>query len=158
MHVQTDKVQWSTQRYDLWTVIVCNRIDRRIKNKYHTFWAVPTFLRLVLSLLPVSLDFSFFIASSALSNLYWSNLWTNNDHVMQVTCFAHACKTSSLTYYLTNSVITKDAIILNIKYSWHRNWHMHNKNVDIKFSAHDAFQELPSSGTLKIERLEWEII
>ena len=35
---------------------------------------------------------------------------------------------------------------------------MHNKNVDIKFSAHDAFQELPSSGTLKIERLEWEII
>ena len=78
--------------------------------------------------------------------------------IMSCKCFAHACKTSSLTYYLTNSVITKDAIILNIKYSWHRNWHMHNKNVDIKFSAHDAFQELPSSGTLKIERLEWQII
>ena len=25
-----------------------------------------------------------------------------------------------------------------------------NKNVDIKFSAHDAFLELPSLGTLKI--------
>jgi hypothetical protein len=65
---------------------------------------------------------------------------------------------STLTYYLTNSVITKDAIILNIKYSWHRNWHMYNKNVDIKFSAHDAFLELPSSGTLKIERWESQII
>jgi hypothetical protein len=29
-----------------------------------------------------------------------------------------------------------------------------NKNVDIKFSAHDAFLEKPSSGTLKVERLE----
>ena len=29
-----------------------------------------------------------------------------------------------------------------------------NKNVDIKFSAHDAFLEKPSSGTLKIGRLE----
>jgi hypothetical protein len=34
----------------------------------------------------------------------------------------------------------------------------HNKNVDIKFSAHDAFLESPSSGTLKIERLESQII
>ena len=33
-----------------------------------------------------------------------------------------------------------------------------NKNVDIKFSAHDAFLELHSSGTLKIERLESQII
>ena len=32
-----------------------------------------------------------------------------------------------------------------------------NKNVDVKFSAHDAFLELPSSGTLKIERLESQI-
>ena len=29
------------------------------------------------------------------------------------------------------------------------------KNVDIKFSAHDAFLESPLSGTLKVER--WEI-
>jgi hypothetical protein len=48
MHVQTDKAQWSTQRYDLRTVIVCNRIDRRIKNKYHTFWAVPKYNRQIL--------------------------------------------------------------------------------------------------------------
>jgi hypothetical protein len=33
-----------------------------------------------------------------------------------------------------------------------------NKNVDIKFSAHDAFLEEPSSGTLKIERLGSQII
>jgi len=33
-----------------------------------------------------------------------------------------------------------------------------NKNVDIKFSAQDAFLEYPSSGTLKIERLESQII
>jgi len=33
-----------------------------------------------------------------------------------------------------------------------------NKNVDIKFSAHDAFLELPSSGTLKVGRLENLII
>jgi hypothetical protein len=32
------------------------------------------------------------------------------------------------------------------------------KNVDIKFSAHDTFLEKPSSGTLKIERLESGII
>jgi len=30
--------------------------------------------------------------------------------------------------------------------------------IDIKFSAHDAFLEKPSSGTLKIERLESQII
>jgi hypothetical protein len=30
-------------------------------------------------------------------------------------------------------------------------------NVDIKFSAHDAFMEGPSSGTLKIERMESQI-
>ena len=29
-----------------------------------------------------------------------------------------------------------------------------NKSVDIKFSVHDTFLESPSSGTLKIERLE----
>ena len=34
---------------------------------------------------------------------------------------------------------------------------MCNKNVDIKFSAHDAFLEWPSSGTLKIEKLESHI-
>ena len=33
-----------------------------------------------------------------------------------------------------------------------------NKNVDIKFSAHDACLESHSSGTLKIERLESQII
>ena len=33
-----------------------------------------------------------------------------------------------------------------------------NKNVDIKFSAHDVFLELPASGTLKIERFESQII
>ena len=33
-----------------------------------------------------------------------------------------------------------------------------SKIVDIKFSAHDTFLEKPSSGTLKIERLESEII
>jgi len=31
-------------------------------------------------------------------------------------------------------------------------------NVDIKFSAHSTFLELPSSGMLKIERLESQII
>ena len=35
--------------------------------------------------------------------------------------------------------------------SWGRTF---NENVDIKFSAHDAFLEQPSSGTLKIKRLE----
>ena len=33
-----------------------------------------------------------------------------------------------------------------------------SKIVDIKFSAHDTFLEKPSSGTLKIERLESGII
>ena len=33
-----------------------------------------------------------------------------------------------------------------------------NKNVDIKFSAHDAFLELPSSGMFKVERLESQIM
>jgi hypothetical protein len=33
-----------------------------------------------------------------------------------------------------------------------------NKNVDIKLSARDAFLEQPSSGTLKIERLESQMI
>jgi len=33
-----------------------------------------------------------------------------------------------------------------------------NKSVDIKFSVHDAFLELPSSGTVKVERLENKII
>jgi hypothetical protein len=32
------------------------------------------------------------------------------------------------------------------------------KNVDIKLSTHNTFLEKPSSGTLKIERLESEII
>ena len=35
---------------------------------------------------------------------------------------------------------------------------MLNKNVDIKFSAHDMFLEQPSSNTLKVERLENKII
>jgi hypothetical protein len=30
--------------------------------------------------------------------------------------------------------------------------------MDIKFNAHDAFLEYPSSGTLEIERLESQII
>ena len=33
-----------------------------------------------------------------------------------------------------------------------------NKSVDIKISAHGAFLEWPSSGTLKIEKLENQII
>jgi hypothetical protein len=33
-----------------------------------------------------------------------------------------------------------------------------SKNVDIKFSAHNPFLEESSSGTLKIERLESQII
>jgi len=33
-----------------------------------------------------------------------------------------------------------------------------NKNVDIKFSVHDTFLEWPSSGMLKMERLESLII
>ena len=33
-----------------------------------------------------------------------------------------------------------------------------NKNVEIKLSAHDAFLELPSSDTLKIGRLESQVI
>ena len=33
-----------------------------------------------------------------------------------------------------------------------------NKNVDIKFSAHDTFLEQPLSGALKIERLDSQII
>ena len=32
------------------------------------------------------------------------------------------------------------------------------RNVDIKFSAHDAFLESPSSRTLNVERLENKII
>ena len=32
--------------------------------------------------------------------------------------------------------------------------HVYSKIVDIKFSAHDAFLEYSSSGTLKIEWLE----
>ena len=32
------------------------------------------------------------------------------------------------------------------------------KNVDIKFSAHDAFLGKPSSGMIKIKRLESQII
>jgi len=33
-----------------------------------------------------------------------------------------------------------------------------NKNVDIKFSAHDTFLEKPLPGTVKIKRLESHII
>jgi hypothetical protein len=33
-----------------------------------------------------------------------------------------------------------------------------NKKVDIKFSAHDTFLKSPSSGTLKVEILENQII
>jgi hypothetical protein len=33
-----------------------------------------------------------------------------------------------------------------------------NKNVDIEFSAHDAFLTEPSSGTLNVKRLESQII
>jgi hypothetical protein len=33
-----------------------------------------------------------------------------------------------------------------------------NKDVNIKFSAHDAFLEKPSSGTLNIEIFESQII
>ena len=37
-------------------------------------------------------------------------------------------------------------------------WNIFNENVDIKFSAHDAFLKLPSSGMFKIERLESQIM
>jgi len=33
-----------------------------------------------------------------------------------------------------------------------------NKNVDIKFSEHNAFLKTPSPGTLKVERLKNQII
>jgi hypothetical protein len=33
-----------------------------------------------------------------------------------------------------------------------------NKNVDIEFSVHNFFLEYPPSGTLKMERLENQII
>jgi hypothetical protein len=33
-----------------------------------------------------------------------------------------------------------------------------NNNVDVQFSAHDAFLEYPSSDTLKFKRLESQII
>ena len=33
-----------------------------------------------------------------------------------------------------------------------------NKNVNIKFRTHDAFLEKPSSGTLKVHRVESQII
>ena len=33
-----------------------------------------------------------------------------------------------------------------------------NKNVDIKYSAHNTYLEWPSSGTINIERLESQII
>jgi hypothetical protein len=33
-----------------------------------------------------------------------------------------------------------------------------NKNVDIKFNAHNAFLKAPSPGTLKVERLKNQII
>jgi hypothetical protein len=33
-----------------------------------------------------------------------------------------------------------------------------DKNVDMKYSAHDTFVEQPSPGTLKIDRLESQII
>ena len=39
-----------------------------------------------------------------------------------------------------------------------RNKNDNVKNVDIKFSAHDAFLEYPSSGTLNIKKLESELI
>ena len=37
-------------------------------------------------------------------------------------------------------------------------WKKRNKNVDIKFSVHNMFLEQPLSGTLKIDRLESQII
>jgi hypothetical protein len=33
-------------------------------------------------------------------------------------------------------------------------FYVSNNNIDIKFSAHDAFLEWPSSLTLKVKRLE----
>ena len=38
------------------------------------------------------------------------------------------------------------------------NMEIYNKNVDIKFSAHYAFLEPLSSGTLKVEKLQGQII
>jgi hypothetical protein len=62
--------------------------------------------------------------------------------------------------YLPGYNVTKNAdlniYVWNYPHKVHTLWE--NKNVDVKFSAHDTFLELPSSGTLKIERLESQII
>jgi hypothetical protein len=40
----------------------------------------------------------------------------------------------------------------------HKYTNICNKNVDIKLSVHNTILEQPSSGTLKVERLESQII
>ena len=49
-----------------------------------------------------------------------------------------------------------------MKYKWYKinieNIYYMNKNVDIKFSLHEAYLESPSSGTLKVEKLENQMI
>jgi hypothetical protein len=52
---------------------------------------------------------------------------------------------------MTNTSSDSILVLLNFWYIW-------NKNVDIKFSAHNVFLEQPSSSTLKVERLENQII
>ena len=50
-------------------------------------------------------------------------------------------------------------VIQNKKCREHKGYLINkNKNVDIKFSAHDALLEQPSSGTLKAKILESQII
>ena len=46
----------------------------------------------------------------------------------------------------------------NVCTLWYSTTELNHKNVNIKLSAHDTFLEKPSSGKLKIERLESRII
>ena len=54
-----------------------------------------------------------------------------------------------------NSEITDERVVNSKDVQWYfKRIIIVNKNVDINYTAHDAFLELPLSGTLKIERLE----
>jgi hypothetical protein len=75
MHVQTDKAQWSTQRYDLRTVIVCNRIDRRIKNSTFSFWPLCCLFFFDLRFLITPLiSFGHCVVCSSIY-VFWLPLW-----------------------------------------------------------------------------------
>ena len=61
-------------------------------------------------------------------------------------------KSGGLT--LHQQIVMLPIMVENITFTFLGN----DKNVDIKFSAHDAFLEKPSSGTLKTKILENQII